>query len=177
MPLSADKLRRDGLLYEPPAGKTLQGALKWHGSWIKEERGSARYRIERGKDGRLWFRLLYRAQGEDVDQPIALEQLPYPVGGGWRWLFRCPLTRDGQNCRRRCGKLWLPPGARYFGCRLCYRLTYTSSQENHQGDALAAQIAAELGGGITPAEVLDQLRGMGEFERMGLEMSRRRKRR
>ena len=27
-------------------------------------------------------------------------------------------------------KLYLPPGSRYFGCRRCHRLTYTSCQEH-----------------------------------------------
>jgi hypothetical protein len=26
--------------------------------------------------------------------------------------------------------LYLPPGGRYFGCRVCYRLTYRSAQEH-----------------------------------------------
>jgi len=172
LPLSADKLRRDGLLYEPPPGTTVQGSLNWHSSWTKAERGSAGYRIEHGTGGRLWFRLLYRVQDESVDLRILLERVPYPVGGGLRWLFRCPLVVDGQHCLRRCGKLWLPPGARYFGCRTCYQLTYTSSQENHQGEALAAQIAAKLGGGVTPYEVLEQLKQLGEYERMALELCR-----
>jgi hypothetical protein len=30
------------------------------------------------------------------------------------------------------GKLYLPPGARYFGCRRCHELTYRSCQE-HDG--------------------------------------------
>jgi hypothetical protein len=28
------------------------------------------------------------------------------------------------------GKLYLPPGGRYFGCRHCYGLTYRSCQEH-----------------------------------------------
>jgi hypothetical protein len=31
---------------------------------------------------------------------------------------------------RRVGKLYLPPGERYFGCRCCHRLTYRSVQEH-----------------------------------------------
>jgi hypothetical protein len=45
------------------------------------------------------------------------------------------------------GKLYLPPGGRYYGCRHCYDLTYTSCQESHKYDgmwrALAAQCSAE----------------------------------
>ena len=31
---------------------------------------------------------------------------------------------------RRCGKLYLPPGGRHYGCRVCYELTYESAQEH-----------------------------------------------
>ena len=53
-----------------------------------------------------------------------------PRFGGLRWWFVCPLTVDGVACTRRVGKLYLPPGARYYGCRRCHRLTYRSSQEH-----------------------------------------------
>ncbi len=50
--------------------------------------------------------------------------------GGLRWWFLCPLSRNEQPCLRRVGKLYLPPSGRYYGCRQCYNLTYTSSQES-----------------------------------------------
>ncbi len=31
---------------------------------------------------------------------------------------------------RRCGKLYLPPGGRHYGCRACYELSYESAQEH-----------------------------------------------
>jgi hypothetical protein len=45
-----------------------------------------------------------------------------------RWSFICPLIVNGRPCGRRVGKLYLPPSARYFGCRHCHGLTYTSAQ-------------------------------------------------
>ena len=53
-----------------------------------------------------------------------------PRFGGLRWWFVCPLIVNGRPCDRRVGKLYLPPPARYFGCRRCHDLTYTSSQEH-----------------------------------------------
>jgi hypothetical protein len=67
--------------------------------------------------------------GENVDYPVRLTTTPLPWGG-FRWAFLCP----GWNCGRACRKLYLPPGGRYFACRLCYRLTYTSTQEAHTFD-------------------------------------------
>jgi hypothetical protein len=52
--------------------------------------------------------------------------------GGLRWYFLCPLIVDGEPCQRRAGKLYLPPGGHYFGCRRCYGLTYTSRKESRR---------------------------------------------
>jgi hypothetical protein len=51
-----------------------------------------------------------------------------PRFGGQRWWFICPLVVAGSPCERRVGKLYLPPGGRYFGCRHCHELTYHSAQ-------------------------------------------------
>jgi hypothetical protein len=55
------------------------------------------------------------------------------------------------GCGRRVGKLYLPPGGKYFGCRHCYNLTYTSSNESHEHDGLYRIIARELN--ASPREV------------------------
>lgn len=60
---------------------------------------------------------------EDVSLPILL-QTTYPNYGGVRWWFTCPLIVEGKPCNRRVGKLYLPPGERYFGCRHCHNLAY-----------------------------------------------------
>jgi hypothetical protein len=60
---------------------------------------------------------------------VGLEALPLAFGGV-RWWGRCPLVLDGRSCGRRVLRLYLSPGARCFGCRLCYRLTYRSAQEH-----------------------------------------------
>lgn len=52
--------------------------------------------------------------------------------GGERYWFMCPLTIEGRPCRRRCRILYLPNGARYFGCRVCYDLTYESRQRHRE---------------------------------------------
>jgi hypothetical protein len=54
----------------------------------------------------------------------------HPRFGGLRWWFVCPLLRRGVPCYRRVGKLYLPPQARYFGCRQCHDLTYRSVQQH-----------------------------------------------
>jgi hypothetical protein len=74
-----------------------------------------------------------------VSIPVRLEMTPTQFGGR-RWWFICPLIRNGVACNRRAGKLYSPPGAKYFGCRQCFDLTYRSSQEAHQTERLFARM-------------------------------------
>ena len=50
--------------------------------------------------------------------------------GGFRFWFICPLSVEGRPCGKRVGKLYLPPGGVYFGCRNCYDLTYRCQKEH-----------------------------------------------
>lgn len=71
--------------------------------------------------------------GRDVPRlkiPVYLQTTPAHFGGQ-RWWFTCPLLVRGVACNRRVAKLYLPPGAKYFGCRHCHDLTYVSSQWAH----------------------------------------------
>jgi hypothetical protein len=94
----------------------------------------------------MLFTLQYRLtrSGEEADLPIRL-QTTVPRLGGRRWWFTCPLVVNEQPCRRRVGKLYLPPGSKYYGCRTCYHLTYTSCQESHKFDGLYRHMAGSLG--------------------------------
>jgi hypothetical protein len=131
--LDINKLQRNGILF-PGAS----GSLTWTNTATGEQRGSVGYRIapmcyeERLV---LWISFLWR-NSEKVDRPITLEPT-YPHYGGRRYWFHCPvLQKDMMPCWRRVGKLYLPSGARFFGCRQCYDLTYRSCQEAHQAARL-----------------------------------------
>ena len=71
--------------------------------------------------------------------------------GGVRWWFLCTLTCDGRYCGRRVGKLYLPPGGRYYGCRHCYDLTYKSCQLSHKYERSDRIMASTIG--VTYEEV------------------------
>lgn len=71
--------------------------------------------------------------------PVRLQATPTHFGGE-RWWFTCLLIVNGVACDGRAGKLYLPPGAKYFGCRKCHGLTYRSCQEAHQEKRLFANI-------------------------------------
>ncbi|MBX3420038.1 MAG: hypothetical protein KF752_00640 [Pirellulaceae bacterium] len=55
--------------------------------------------------------LHYRWPGsQDERIPVRLQTTPTQFGGQ-RWWFTCPLIVDGVACKRRAGKLQLPPEA------------------------------------------------------------------
>ena len=76
---------------------------------------------------------------KEMDYPIKFESTKLHWGSN-RWWFICPLIKNGRPCYRRVGKLYLPNGYEYFGCRHCYELTYTSCQESHKYDFLFRKI-------------------------------------
>jgi hypothetical protein len=61
--------------------------------------------------------------GRDIEQTISLKTTE-PHFGGVRWWFCCA-------CGNRVGKLYRVAYGRYFRCRGCNDLTYTSCQKSH----------------------------------------------
>lgn len=145
--LSAAKLQRDDVFGE---GRYGGGRLAWIQTSTGEEVSSIGYLIDTLDPSDVHLRLRYNrtcwwtGEREWLDYEVGLTTTPLPWGGV-RWWFVCPLFKDGWGCARRCGKLYLPPGGRYFCCRLCYDLTYRSAQEAHRFDRKYAQLAAEAG--------------------------------
>src|SRR5207253_2236084 len=76
---------------------------------------------------------------EGVGYSVRLVTTPCHLGGV-RWWFVCPLSRGGVACGRRPRKLYLV--GRYFGCRRCHGLTYTSTQTSD------SRVYAAVRGGI-----------------------------
>lgn len=85
--------------------------------------------IVREADGSLRLRYTFPADpgAAAADYRVALVTTPCHLGGR-RWWFLCPLLRRGRACERRARKLYL--AGRYFGCRTCHDLTYTSTQQS-----------------------------------------------
>lgn len=109
------------------------GNLAW--AWAGGNEASVGYRVTWGDERTITLHYLW--DGEDVRIPIRLQSTPVHFGGQ-RWWFTCPSIVGGEDCNRRVGKLYLPPGARCFGCRKCHDLTYRSSREAHQMERLFA---------------------------------------
>jgi hypothetical protein len=142
--LSAGKLARDGIIAQSPDS----GWLWWTNTATGERTASAGYsRLIHGDLVILQLRYtVTRRDGEkvDINESIVLQATPLAVGSR-RWWFTCPLVVNGRACGRRVGKLYLPPGGSYFGCRHCHALTYTSCRESHRYDRLFRNLANETG--------------------------------
>lgn len=107
------------------------GTITW--TWTDGKESSVGYSIF-WDNGGLTITLQYcRPDIDNIRIPIRLQTMPTQFGGQ-RWWFTCPLTADGVVCNRRAGKLYLPPGAQYFGCRKCHDLTYRVCQDPLQAE-------------------------------------------
>ena len=89
------------------------GTITW--IWAGGNKSSVGYRVTWGEEPTITLHYGWR-DSEDVEIPIHVETTPTQFGGERRW-FICPLIVGGVACNRRAGKVYLPPGARYFGCR------------------------------------------------------------
>jgi hypothetical protein len=126
-------------------GRMQHGATGWF-SWTRGDgrKSSVGYFVSGGDEPRT-VTVHYRwGDREDVRIPLRLQTTPMHFGNV-RWWFTCPLIVGGVACNRRVAKVYLPPGAKYFGCRKCHGLTYRSCQEAHCNDALFERIAAATG--------------------------------
>lgn len=126
--IGANYWMREGVLR---AGVHAWGSMTWRDSETDEQTSSISYEVNTVNPAFSWVRLYYTLTrtGERMDYRIRLVTTQ-PNFGGLRWWFICPLVVNSRGCDRRVGKIYLPPGGKYYGCRHCYDLTYTSSQES-----------------------------------------------
>lgn len=112
------------------------GTLLWgYGRSAVRRQAAVDYLLSGGGDERKLILRYCLKTAETVWLTVRLQTTPTQFGGR-RWWFTCPLVVNGVPCERRVGKLYLPPGAKCFGCRTCHNLTYRSCQEAHQEERL-----------------------------------------
>ncbi|MCP4604270.1 MAG: hypothetical protein GY847_27730 [Proteobacteria bacterium] len=99
------------------AFKQATGILHWR-TVTGSERASIGYQVIGYQDSVI---LSYSRWRSDVEVIVPIDTT-YPNFGGYRWWFLCP------DCRRRVGKLYLPPSALRFSCLRCHHLTYETTQ-------------------------------------------------
>ena len=95
------------------------GSLSW--SWADEKTGSIGFRMETNHMILNYRCRLHFGEWENVEQVVSFERTPCNYGGHRTW-FLCP------RCWRRVAVLY--GAGKYFWCRYCYDLTYSSQQES-----------------------------------------------
>ena len=122
-------LKKYGYL-EPNCWKS--GGIKWtHGfSGQESSVGIQTSIMEDEKYLRIYYTQTNRdGSKQDFDYKIPITTTPCYFGGKRYW-FICPWYANGKYCGRRVGVLYL--GGKYFACRHCYDLTYSSKNENRR---------------------------------------------
>lgn len=122
---------------------TAGRSFNWQWTWGDGSTSSINVRVESDSAIRLIYRT--RSGGEvdwtDIDYSIQLTRTPCRFGGERTW-FACP----GRGCGRRVAKLYCV--GRYYVCRHCGNLAYSSQREDAGDRALsrAQAIRKRLGG-------------------------------
>lgn len=124
--IDVNRLHREGCL-----------SAGWMGGWQWTRDGEQVASIMlRAEHDRLHLTYRYRCYGgdwEDVCQTVPVVRTACRLGGT-RPYFICPGVVNGITCGRCVAKLYDP--GRYFLCRHCYRLAYTSQSEGGWDRAL-----------------------------------------
>jgi len=98
------------------------------GPSVKGTMPGGNWRIDHEKQGDTRF-LVLRGNRDGWTAEVWIELLFWnPRFGGRSFWLLCP------RCGRKCRKLYAPPGVADYRCRLCWRLSYESSQEAHRWD-------------------------------------------
>ena len=129
--------------------KALVPGNRTYGTWMwsyagREPHARIGYAADLSNPNGGTMRLTYTTNDAPMDYVVQLVTT-VPTYGGRRWWFLCPLARSDRSPPRRVAKLHLPPGARYFGSRQAYHLTYESCRESGKFASLHRRLAAELG--------------------------------
>ncbi len=122
--LDTADLKRMKLLV--PGINNREGTLHWQRGEKRES--SIGYTLTVGeKDGTFRFQYRVGDAKESLDYSVRLVTTRCRLGGV-RWWFICPLVKNDVHCGRRVRKLY--QRGKYFGCRRCHGLAYSSSQQS-----------------------------------------------
>ncbi|MFC7411403.1 hypothetical protein [Hydrogenophaga atypica] len=120
MPLDIRKLARAGV---------LMPGLSFSWQWLVNDRKVAGISIRVDWHHSLVLAYRVKSTGELVEQRVHTQTSACHLGGERRW-FTCP------RCNKRVAVLYAP--GKYFACRNCYGLGYTTQKEG-AGDRAASR--------------------------------------
>ncbi len=120
MPLDIRKLARAGV---------LMPGLSFSWQWLVNDRQVAGISIRVDWHHSLVLAYRVKSTGELVEQRVHTQTSACHLGGERRW-FTCP------RCNKRVAVLYAP--GKYFACRNCYGLGYTTQKEG-AGDRAASR--------------------------------------
>lgn len=155
-----------------------EGCLKpgRQGDWVwstdGEEVARIGYKTEAGQLVLNYRYRLYDGEWEPITETVGITQVACNYGKS-RPYFICPGVVNNRPCMRRVGKLF--SGGRYFLCRHCYRVAYSSQSEPRYDRLLrrANKLRMELGGEPGTAYLIaSRPKGMWQrtYERKRLEI-------
>src|SRR5260370_16027120 len=128
--LDANRWARAGIL---AAGVRTSGRWGWSDATAGETAFAIGYEAYTLDAAAPWLRLRYAftGAGTEADYRVRLTATR-PQFGGRRWWVVCPLGVNGVPFRRRVGKLYPPPGGRWFRYPHVLPRTYCRCQESRQ---------------------------------------------
>ncbi|MEO9516088.1 MAG: hypothetical protein ABJH45_02535 [Paracoccaceae bacterium] len=138
--LDVNRLKREGALRIGHVGTWV---------WSRDDEEVARIGYQTTNAGfQLDYRVMqYGGDWETITQtvPLTLVDCHY---GKQRPYFLCPGVVNGRHCGRRVGKLFM--GGKYFLCRHCYNVAYTSQSEPSYDRALRRANKLRVALGVEP---------------------------
>ena len=165
--LDVNKFHRDGCLVDGQSG---------HWNWSRDgsQIASIAFCVQAASI-KLDYRVRVRgAEWEPIVQAVPIERVACHYGNQ-RPYFRCSGVVNGRHCNRRVVKLYA--GGRYFLCRHCYNLAYSSQSEEKSDRMLrrANKLRTALGGERGTAHfIAPKPKGMSQrtYERKRSEIER-----
>lgn len=129
--ISVSWLKKHG--YFPQSSSFRSGSITWTSRWGNKNSISISVATsDASQDGdaghvRLWYTHTdHEGDKSDMDYQVELTTTDCHYGGKRYW-FICPLVKNGVPCQRRVGVLYMY--SKYFGCRHCGELTYSSRNQ------------------------------------------------
>ena len=112
----------------------LAAGFPWQIDWTHNGKpsGNIGYVLEKRQGTPVSMRLQYtttKGNPRTCDYRVSITSTSCNYGGVRLW-FICPGWKNGNPCRRRCRKLYLPATGHVFACRECHGLTYESTQKS-----------------------------------------------